>query len=116
MIRVLVGGVGDVLLRPGELEVSCCRPCDAHETKTCKVTSAPCRRRRRVGLESLSFVRSQAVGWLKTEPLTRCRLSVLGGDFLHGFARCDDVILGTFRKYIYDEYHTGRLQSLNPKP
>ena len=27
-------------------------------------------------------------------------LSVLGGDFLQGFARCDDVILGTFRKYI----------------
>ena len=43
-------------------------------------------------------------------------LSVLGGDFLHGFARCDDVILGTFRKYIYDEYRMRRLQSLNPKP
>ena len=58
MIRVLVGGVGDVLLCAGELEVSCCCLCDAHETKTCKVTSALCRRRRRVELESLSFVRS----------------------------------------------------------
>ena len=55
MIRGLVGGVGDVLLRPGELEVSYCRLCDAHETKTCKVTSAPCRRRRRVGLEEFEF-------------------------------------------------------------
>ena len=36
----VVGDVGDVLLWPRELEVSCCCCCDAHETMTCQVTSA----------------------------------------------------------------------------
>ena len=94
MIRVLVGGLGDVLLCPGELEVSCCCLCDAHETKTCKVTSALCRRRRRVELE---FEFCPVVGhWMAQDRATKAiaslSLSVLGGDFLHGFARCDDVI------------------------